>query len=46
MSDRTAITIHVYGKDLVDCRIFEDLGNGSFAAKSIQMQYNPAALPG
>ncbi len=46
VSDRTAITIHVYGKDLVDCRIFEDLGNGSFAAKSIQMQYNPAALPG
>ena len=46
VGDRTAITLHVYGKDLVNCQIFEDLGSGSFAAKSIQMQYNPAALQG
>ncbi|MFQ5693428.1 MAG: hypothetical protein ACE5IM_10340, partial [Nitrospinota bacterium] len=43
VGDRTAITIHVYGKDLVDCRVFEDRGDGTFAARSVQLQYTPAA---
>ncbi|MFQ5915846.1 MAG: cysteine dioxygenase [Nitrospinota bacterium] len=43
VSDRTAITIHVYGKDLVRCRVFEDMGNGTFAAKVKELEYAPTA---
>jgi predicted metal-dependent enzyme (double-stranded beta helix superfamily) len=43
VGDRTAITIHVYGKDLVRCRIFEDMGGGNFKPQVKEMQYSPAA---
>ncbi len=40
VGERTAITIHVYAKDLVRYRVFEDLGDGTFAAKVKEMQYS------
>ena len=36
-----AITIHVYGKDLLDCKVFEELPDGLFQMETVQMQYNP-----
>ena len=44
LGDETAITVHVYGKDLLDCKIFEEQPDGSFQMKTLQMQYDPVVI--
>ncbi len=41
VGDVIAITIHVYGRDLLDCKIFEELPDGLFQMETVQMQYDP-----